>query len=47
MVMAQEMGIEILMEEQYRTLQQLDEFDLKTSSWIKTPADIRKQGGAR
>lgn len=47
MVMAQEMGIEILMEEQYRTLQKLDEFDLKTSSWIKTPADIRKQGGAR
>lgn len=46
MDMAREMGIEILTEEQYRNLQKLDEFDLKTSSWIKTPADIRKQGGA-
>lgn len=47
MGMAREMGIEILTEEQYRNLQKLDEFDLKTSSWIKTPNDIRKQGGAR
>lgn len=40
------MGIEILTEEQYRLLQQLGEFDLKTSSWIKTPPAIRKRGGA-
>ncbi|AOM80191.1 DUF4256 domain-containing protein [Pedobacter steynii] len=40
------MGIEILTEEQYRELQQLGKFDTKTSSWIKTPADIRKLGGA-
>ncbi len=40
------MGVEILTEEQYRELQQLGEFDLKTSSWVKTPADIRKLGGA-
>ena len=46
MDMAAEMGIEILSEEEYRQLQQLDEFDTKTSSWIKTPADIRKLGGA-
>lgn len=44
--MAEEMGIDILDEEQYRALQRLGEFDLKTSSWIKTPSDIRKQGGA-
>lgn len=44
--MATVMGIEILTEEQYRNLQQLGSFDLKTSSWIKTPADIRKLGGA-
>jgi hypothetical protein len=44
--MAAEMGIEILTEEQYRELQQLGEFDTKTSSWVKTPADIRKLGGA-
>lgn len=44
--MATEMGIEILTEEQYRELQQLGEFDLKTSSWIKTPDAIRKLGGA-
>lgn len=44
--MAAEMGIEILTEEQYRELQKLGEFDLKTSSWIKTPAAIRKLGGA-
>jgi hypothetical protein len=40
------MGIELLTEEQYRELQTLGEFDLKTSSWVKTPADIRKLGGA-
>ena len=39
-------GIEILTEEEYRSLQNLGEFDLKTSSWVKTPADIRKLGGA-
>lgn len=43
---AEEMGIEILTETQYRELQQLGKFDTKTSSWIKTPADIRKLGGA-
>ena len=43
---AAEMGIEVLTEEQYRELQQLGEFDLKTSSWIQTPAAIRKLGGA-
>lgn len=40
------MGIELLTEEQYRELQELGEFDTKTSSWIQTPADIRKLGGA-
>jgi hypothetical protein len=40
------MGIEILSEEEYRFLQNLGEFDLKTSSWVKTPPDIRKLGGA-
>lgn len=40
------MGIEILTEEQYRQLQQFGKFDTKTSSWVKTPADIRKLGGA-
>ncbi len=44
--MAAAMGIEILTEEQYRELQQFGKFDTKTSSWIKTPADIRKLGGA-
>jgi len=44
--MAAAMGIELLLEEQYRELQQLGEFDLKTSSWIITPSDIRKLGGA-
>jgi hypothetical protein len=44
--MAAAMGIELLTEEQYRELQKLGEFDLKTSSWIQTPADIRKLGGA-
>ena len=46
MNMAEDMGIEILTEEQYRELQELGNFDMKTSSWIKTPADIRKLGGA-
>jgi len=44
--MAAEMGIEILTEEQYRDLQQLGNFDTKTSSWVKTGAEIRKLGGA-
>ncbi len=44
--MALEMGIELLTEEEYRELQALGEFDLKTSSWLKTPAEIRKLGGA-
>ena len=43
---ADAMGIELLTEEQYRELQKLENFDLKTSSWVKTPADIRKLGGA-
>ena len=46
MDMAAAMGIELLTEEEYRGLQQLGEFDLKTSSWVKTPPDIRKLGGA-
>ena len=44
--MAAAMGIELLTEEQYRELQQLGEFDTKTSSWIRTPSRIRKLGGA-
>lgn len=44
--LAAEIGIELLNEEQYRQLQTLGEFDLKTSSWIQTPAEIRKLGGA-
>ncbi len=44
--MTADMGIELLTEEQYRELQKLGNFDTKTSSWIKTPADIRKLGGA-
>jgi hypothetical protein len=44
--MATDMGVEILTEEQYRELQQLGNFDTKTSSWVKTPPDIRKLGGA-
>jgi hypothetical protein len=44
--MAANMGIEILTEEQYRELQKLGEFDTKTSSWIRTPSEIRKLGGA-
>jgi hypothetical protein len=43
---ADAMGIEILTEDQYRELQNFGKFDLKTSSWVKTPADIRKFGGA-
>ncbi len=46
MDMAAAMGIELLTEEQYRELQQLGNFDTKTSSWVKTPAVIRKLGGA-
>ena len=46
MDMAEAMGIELLTEEQYQELQKLGEFDMKTSSWVKTPADIRKPGGA-
>jgi hypothetical protein len=46
MNMAAAMGIELLTEEQYRELQQLGNFDTKTSSWVKTPSDIRKLGGA-
>jgi hypothetical protein len=44
--MATEMGIELLSEEHYRELQQLGKFDTKTSSWIKTPDELRKLGGA-
>lgn len=44
--MAEEMGIELLTEEQYRELQKLGEFDSKSSSWLMTPSEIRKQGGA-
>ena len=46
MDMAAAMGIELLTEEQYRELQELGEFDLKSSSWVETPAAIRKLGGA-
>ena len=44
--MADEMGIELLTEAQYRDLQKLGEFDTKTSSWVMTPPEIRKLGGA-
>ncbi len=44
--MAAEMGIEVLTEDQYRQLQQLGNFDTKTSSWVNTPEEIRKHGGA-
>ena len=44
--MAAAMGIELLTEEQYQELQKLGDFDAKTSSWVKTPSDIRKLGGA-
>ena len=46
MDMAAAMGIELLTEGQYRELQKLGDFDTKTSSWVKTPSDIRKLGGA-
>jgi hypothetical protein len=46
MEMAAAMGVALLSEEQYRALQVLGEFDLKTSSWIQTPADVRSLGGA-
>jgi hypothetical protein len=44
--MAAAIGVELLTEEQYRELQKLGEFDTKTSSWVKTPSEIRKLGGA-
>ena len=44
--MATEMGVEVLTEDEYRNLQKLGKFDSKTSSWLKTPAEIRKLGGA-
>ena len=44
--LAAEMGVELLDESQYRELQKLGKFDTKTSSWIKTPSDIRELGGA-
>ena len=44
--MAESMGVELLTEEQYRELQKLGNFDTKTSSWVKTPAEIRERGGA-
>ena len=44
--MASDMGIELLSEEQYRALQKLGNFDTKTSSWVQTPSEIRKLGGA-
>lgn len=43
---AEAMGIELLTEEQYKQLQSVEHFDLKTSSWVKTPEDVRKLGGA-
>jgi hypothetical protein len=46
MDMAAAMGIELLTEEQYRELQKIGNFDTKTSSWVRTPSDIRKLGGA-
>lgn len=46
MDVAFEMGVELLSEEEYRFLQQLGDFDTKTSCWVKTPDNIRKQGGA-
>jgi hypothetical protein len=44
--LAATMGVELLTEEQYRELQKLGDFDTKTSSWVRTPPDIRKRGGA-
>lgn len=46
MAMANDMGIELLSEDQYRVLQQHGTFDVKTSSWVQTPEDIRDRGGA-
>jgi hypothetical protein len=46
MDLAADMGVELLTEEQYRELQKLGTFDTKTSSWVKTPSEIRKLGGA-
>lgn len=46
MDLATAMGIELLTEEQYRALQQLENFDMKSSSWVQTPSDIRERGGA-
>jgi hypothetical protein len=46
MAQAQEMGVELMDEELYRTLQTRAEFDTKTSSWILTPEDVRQRGGA-
>ena len=46
MDLAADMGVEILTEEQYRELQKLGDFDTKTSSWVKTPSEIRNLGGA-
>ena len=46
MNLATEMGVELLTEQQYRDLQKIGEFDKKTSSWVETPAEIRKLGGA-
>lgn len=46
MGMAAEMGVEMLTEQEYRDLQKVGDFDLKTSSWIQTPADVRQLGGA-
>jgi hypothetical protein len=44
--LAKALGVEILTEDEYRALQRLGEFDRKTSSWLRTPAPIRKKGGA-
>ena len=46
MEMAAEIGIDLLTEDQYRELQKLGEFDLKTSSWVQTPAEVREKGGS-
>jgi Protein of unknown function (DUF4256) len=46
MDLAATMGVEMLTEEQYQQLQQLGEFDTKSSSWLRTPAEVRKLGGA-
>lgn len=46
MALADEMGIKLLTEEQYRNLQSLGDFDTKTSSWLATPAEVREKGGA-